>query len=168
MLGGLAALAAPSVAAAVVLVDGTANGTVDGALLAAVVLAPFALVEVLVPLLPRGEQQPSIEVAATRLRAVLDAPDPVVDPEDPLAVPAHPSVVLDAVSLRWPNTTDPVLRGLALHLDPGSRARDHRAQRHRQVDLAAAMVRFIGVDGGATSSMRSTQRTPRATTSVPW
>lgn len=148
VLGGLAALAAPSVAAAVVLVDGTVTGTVDGALLAAVVLAPFALVEVLVPLLHAGEQQPSIEVAATRLRAVLDAPDPVVDPEDPLAVPAHPSVVLDAVSLRWPNTTDPVLRGLALHLDPGSRAEITGPSGTGKSTLAAALVRFIGVDGG--------------------
>ncbi|MCO5304688.1 MAG: ATP-binding cassette domain-containing protein, partial [Microthrixaceae bacterium] len=119
VLEGVAALAAPVLAAAIVVVDRSIGATVDGALLGAAVLVPFALIEVLAPLLHAGEQQASVQVAAARLRTVLDAADPVTEPADPEALATHPPLVLDDVTLRWPGAASPVLSGLDLRLEPG-------------------------------------------------
>lgn len=148
LVEGVAALAAPMLAAAVVLVDRSIGGTIDAALLAVAVLVPFALIEVLAPLLHAGEQQASVQVAAGRLRAVLDAPDPVTEPMHAEAVPTDPSLALDDVTLRWPGAPSPVLRGLDLRLEPGALARIEGPSGTGKSTLAAALVRFIGVEEG--------------------
>lgn len=148
VLEGLAALAAPALAATIVVVDRWIGGTVDGALLGVAVLVPFALIEVLAPLLHAGEQQASVQVAAARLRTVLDAPDPVTEPADPEALATHPPLVLDDVTLRWPGAASPVLSGLDMRLEPDTLARIDGPSGTGKSTLAAALVRFIGVDEG--------------------
>lgn len=148
LVEGLAALSAPVLAAAVVLVDRSIGGTIDAALLAVAVLVPFALIEVLAPLLHAGEQAASVQIAAGRLRAVLDAPDPVTEPTRAEPVPTNPSLVLDDVTLRWPGAPSPVLSGLDLRLEPGSLARIEGPSGTGKSTLAAALVRFIGLEHG--------------------
>lgn len=145
---GVAALAAPTLAASIVLVDHAIGGTVDGALLAVAVLVPFALIEVLAPLLHAGEQQASVQFAAGRLRAVLDAPDPVPEPTDAVPLPTHPPLVLDDVTLRWPGAASPVLSGLDLRLEPGELVRIDAPSGTGKSTIAAALVRFIAVEQG--------------------
>ena len=121
---------------------------VGGALLGAAVLVPFALIEVLAPLLHAGEQQASVQVAAARLRTVLDAADPVTEPADPEALATHPPLVLDDVTLRWPGAASPVLSGLDLRLEPGELVGLDAPSGTGKSTIAAALVRFIGVEQG--------------------
>ncbi|UDY36572.1 thiol reductant ABC exporter subunit CydD [Dermatobacter hominis] len=148
LVEGVAAATAPLLAAAVVVVDRAAGGVVDGPVLGVLVLVPFALLEVLTPLLAAGEQQAAVHTAARRLRAVLEAPDPVVEPASPVAVPADPVVALDDVALRWPRATAEVVTGLDLRLSPGEHARIDGPSGSGKSTVAAALVRFIEVQDG--------------------
>lgn len=145
---GAAALTAPLLAASVVLADRSLGGAVSAPTLAVLVLVPFALLEVLAPLLHSGEQQASVLTAARRLRTVLEAPEPVEEPDDPLDVPSNPSLRLDEVTLRWPRATAPALTGVDLDLGPGARAAVSGPSGVGKSTLAAALVRFIGVEEG--------------------
>ena len=150
-LGGveaLAAAAAPVLAAAVVIVDRMTGATTSGPLLGVLVLVPFALVEVLTPLLAAGRHQAEVDMAALRLRALLDAPDPVAEPLDPQPVPAPFDVVLAGVALRWPRTDTDVVAGLDIRLPVGARARIDGPSGSGKSTIAAALVRFIEVHEG--------------------
>jgi ATP-binding cassette subfamily C protein CydCD len=148
LVEGIAAAAAPLLAAAVVLVDRVTGGTVDGPVLGVLVLVPFALLEVLTPLLAAGQQQASVRTAARRLRAVLEAPDPVVEPSAPIEVPGDPALALEGVALRWPRATVDAVTGLDLRLAPGERARIDGPSGSGKSTVAAALVRFIEVRAG--------------------
>ena len=148
LVEGIAAAAAALLAAAVVLVDRVAGGVVDGPILGVLVLVPFALMEVLTPLLAAGEQQAAVHTAVRRLRAVLEAPDPVAEPVTPVAVPSRATLVLDDVILRWPRATVDVVSGLDLRLAPGDHARIDGPSGSGKSTVAAALVRFIGVREG--------------------
>jgi ATP-binding cassette subfamily C protein CydCD len=177
LVEGVAAATAPLLAAAVVVVDRASGATVDGPVLGVLVLVPFALLEVLTPLLAAGEQQASVHTAARRLRAVLEAPDPVVEPAAPVDVPEDPAVVLDGVSLRWPLSEVEVVRDLDLRLPAGARARIDGPSGSGKSTVAAALVRFIPVErgtyllGGVDSELEGGANVRRAVTwcqQSPW
>jgi ATP-binding cassette subfamily C protein CydCD len=147
-LEGMAALAAPLLVAAIVLVDRSLGGAATGPVLGVVVLVPFALFEVLTPLLHAGSQQAVVLAAAARVRALLDTPDPVADPAEPVAVPDRPVVRLDDVTLRWPHRDADVVSGLDLRLEPGDRVRIDGPSGTGKSTIAAALVRFVDVREG--------------------
>ncbi|MBX7158812.1 MAG: thiol reductant ABC exporter subunit CydD [Acidimicrobiia bacterium] len=152
-MGGVeagAALVAPLLAAAVVVVYGTVGSpSVSGPVLGALVLVPFALMEVLAPLLQAGETHVAVRTAARRVHALLQAPDPVAEPAEPVTVPdSTASVELAAATLRWPRSARPVMTGLDLALDAGTALRIEGPSGSGKSTIAAALVRFIGIDRG--------------------
>jgi ATP-binding cassette subfamily C protein CydCD len=99
---GLAAVAGTAVAA---------TGDLAGPTVAALALAPLALVEPLSALVQALRLRGASADARSRLDAVLTAPVPA-DPADPLPVPVPVrELALDAVTAGWPGGPD-VLRGL--------------------------------------------------------
>jgi ATP-binding cassette subfamily C protein CydCD len=99
---GLAAVAGTTVAA---------TGDLAGPTVAALALAPLALVEPLSALVQALRLRGASADARSRLEAVLTAPVPA-DPADPLPVPVPVrELALDAVTAGWPGGPD-VLRGL--------------------------------------------------------
>jgi ABC-type multidrug transport system fused ATPase/permease subunit len=64
------------------------NGQISGVVLASLVLATLASFEAVAPLPVAAQTLSSSLAAARRLFAVIDAPSEVVDPSDPLPLPA--------------------------------------------------------------------------------
>lgn len=154
-LDGVAAAAAALLAAAVVVIDRVQGGTVEGALLGVVVLTPFALMEVLTPLLRAGEHSAEVHTASRRLRTILEAPDPLPEPPHPVVLPedgaAARHVRLEDATIRWPGADRPVLEHLNLDLVPASRVRIVGPSGSGKSTVAAALVRFIPLELGTYS-----------------
>jgi len=153
--GGIEAVAAAGaafLAASIVWFDRIGGGTTDGALLGVLVLTPFALLEVLAPLLRAGEHQAEVHTAARRLRSILDAPDPVSEPTDPVPLPVPSAtgtnVEMTDVTLRWPGAVVSVLEHFDLDLPAGSRVRIDGPSGSGKSTVAAALVRFIPTVAG--------------------
>lgn len=123
---GLAALAT-GLALVATLITGTAAvgaGSLDGVWLATLVLLPLALADVLSGLPAAALARARVAGAATRLLAVLDAPDPVPDDADstePAPRSAEPQARLTDVSARYPGTTSDAITDLDLDLSAGRR-----------------------------------------------
>ncbi|MFV0315829.1 MAG: thiol reductant ABC exporter subunit CydD [Microthrixaceae bacterium] len=147
-LEGVAAMAAPLLAAGVVAVDRQLGSGVSGPVLGVLVIVPFALLEVLTPLLHAGPQEAVVLKAAARVREVLDAPEPVDDPPEPVAVPATPAVVLGDVALRWPRGDLDVVHGVDLRAEPGALVHIDGPSGSGKSTLAAALVRFVDIHRG--------------------
>ena len=117
LLGGLLV-----VAVLVVGVRGVADGTVDGVTVAVLALTAWACGELTAPLPEAARALVAARAAAVRLLAVLDAPHPVTDPAQPVAVPTGPLhlAVRDLV-VRYPGQDRDAVAGVDLDLRPGRR-----------------------------------------------
>jgi ATP-binding cassette, subfamily C, bacterial CydCD len=146
---GVAAAASAWTAAAVVLVAGPTTLRLTGPVLGVVVLVPFALMEVLSPLVESGELYGLVGSSAARLRALLGLSDPVTDPEVPVPTPTRTDVVLDDLHVRWPGAATDVIAGLDLAVAPGEHVAVIGASGTGKSTLAAALVRFVAPGHGA-------------------
>lgn len=123
---GLAALTT-GLALVAALITGTAavsDGSLDGVWLATLVLMPLALADVLSGLPAAALARARVAGAATRLLAVLDAPDPVpahAQVVDAAPRPGAPDARLTCVSARYPATTTDAISDLDLDLSDGRR-----------------------------------------------
>jgi ABC-type transport system involved in cytochrome bd biosynthesis fused ATPase/permease subunit len=96
-------------------------GTLDGELLAVVVLTPLAVFEAAGGLPVAAQRLAAARTALDRLAAVLAAPDPTPDPASPRPVGSGPHTVrLETVTARW-DPGRPVVDGFSLDLPPGRR-----------------------------------------------
>jgi len=110
------------VAVLVVGVRGVADGTIDGVIVAVLALTAWACGELTAPLPEAARALVAARAAAVRLLDVLDAPHPVTDPAQPVAVPTGPLhlSVRDLV-VRHPGQDVDALAGVDLDLRPGRR-----------------------------------------------
>ncbi len=149
MLEGAAAASGAVAAAAVAAAMAAGWGATAGPLLAVAMLVPLAVGELLVPLASSGVLASSVAAAADRLRAVLAAPDPVVEPDLPAPVPARTDLALSDVTVRWPLGEAAALREVSLRLAEGEVATVSGPSGSGKSTLAATLVRFLEPASGS-------------------
>ncbi|MBW8792671.1 MAG: thiol reductant ABC exporter subunit CydD [Streptomyces sp.] len=138
------------VAAALLGAQGVADGRLDGVAMAVVVLTPLAAFEAVLglPLAVRHRQR--VRRSAERIYEVLDAPEPVREPERPRQAPAAPfPVVLKGLTARYPGQARDALGGLDLTLHEGRRVAVVGASGAGKSTLAQVLLRFLDPAAGS-------------------
>lgn len=148
LLSGLAGGAAIwfGLVAGIVAVRG---GSLDGVALAVVVLTPIAVHELAAGLAPSAQQLPRLRAAAARVTEVLDRPNPVREPAQPVALPAGPyGLRIRGLRARYRADGPEVLPGVDLELQAGQRALVTGPSGSGKSTLAAVLLRFLDPSGG--------------------
>ncbi|MEU3028965.1 thiol reductant ABC exporter subunit CydD [Streptomyces incarnatus] len=131
-------------------VQAVAAGRLGGVALAVVVLTPLAAFEAVLgmPLAVRYRQR--VRRSAERVREVLDAPEPVREPERPRPAPATPfPVVLEGLTARHERQHGEALAGLDLTLERGRRIAVVGASGSGKTTLAQVLLRFLDPRSGS-------------------
>lgn len=149
LLSAVAAAAPALTVAGVAAVTGAAGGGVGGPALAVLVLVPFALVELLAPLVEGGRRFALVRAAAVRLHDLLAAPDPILEPAAPAPLPPSTEVVAHDLAVRWPGAERDAVRDLDLVVAEGGRIAVLGPSGSGKSTVAAALVRFVERSGGA-------------------
>ncbi|MEV7387254.1 thiol reductant ABC exporter subunit CydD [Streptomyces sp. NPDC091215] len=149
---GLTALLTGLTVAATALLgaQGVADGRLSGVAMAVVVLTPLAAFEAVLglPLAVRHRQR--VHRSAERIYEVLDAPEPVHEPERPRQAPATPfPVVLKGLSARYEGQGREALAGLDLTLPEGHRVAVVGPSGSGKTTLAQVLLRFLDPDAGS-------------------
>ncbi|MFE4962375.1 thiol reductant ABC exporter subunit CydD [Streptomyces sp. NPDC056660] len=149
---GLTALLTGLTVAATALLgaQGVADGRLSGVAMAVVVLTPLAAFEAVLglPLAVRHRQR--VRKSAERIYEVLDAPEPVREPERPRQIPAAPfPVVLKGLSARHEGQGRDALAGLDLTLQEGRRIAVVGPSGSGKTTLAQVLLRFLDPDAGS-------------------
>ena len=142
------AAAAPALgAAAVVAVAGAAGPGLSGPALGVVVLLPLAVLELVGPLAGAGDALARVEASAARVRALLDRPDPIVEPAVPEPAPARGDLALVGASVGWPGAPLQV-SGIDLWVAEGERAVVTGPSGSGKSTVAALLVAFLPPSDG--------------------
>ncbi|MFF8989618.1 thiol reductant ABC exporter subunit CydD [Streptomyces sp. NPDC014983] len=131
-------------------VQAVASDRLGGVALAVVVLTPLAAFEAVLgmPLAVRYRQR--VRRSAERVREVLEAPEPVSEPERPRQAPATPfPVVLKGLTARHAGQRQEALAGLDLTLDQGRRIAVVGASGSGKTTLAQVLLRFLDPRSGS-------------------
>ncbi|MCE3035260.1 thiol reductant ABC exporter subunit CydD [Streptomyces sp. CMSTAAHL-2] len=131
-------------------VQAVAAGRLGGVALAVVVLTPLAAFEAVLgmPLAVRHRQR--VRRSAERVREVLDAPEPVREPELPRPAPAAPfPLVLKGLTARHEGQHGEALTGLDLTLERGRRIAVVGASGSGKTTLAQVLLRFLDPRSGS-------------------
>ncbi|MFH7337180.1 thiol reductant ABC exporter subunit CydD [Streptomyces sp. KHY 26] len=131
-------------------VQAVAAGRLGGVALAVVVLTPLAAFEAVLgmPLAVRYRQR--VRRSAERVREVLDAPEPVSEPERPRQAPATPfPVVLKGLTARHAGQRQEALAGIDLTLEQGRRIAVVGASGSGKTTLAQVLLRFLDPRSGS-------------------
>ncbi|MGW7206532.1 thiol reductant ABC exporter subunit CydD [Streptomyces sp. NPDC054837] len=149
---GLTALVSGLTVAATALVgaQGVADGRLSGVTMAVVVLTPLAAFEAVLglPLAVRYRQR--VRKSAERVYEVLDAPEPVREPERPREAPASPfPVVVRGLSARYAGQERNALAGLDLTLTQGRRIAVVGPSGSGKTTLAQVLLRFLDAGAGS-------------------
>ncbi|MFE9707073.1 thiol reductant ABC exporter subunit CydD [Streptomyces sp. NPDC005930] len=149
---GLTALVAGLTVAgtALVGVQAAADGRLAGVAVAVVVLTPLAAFEAVLgmPLAVRYRQR--VRRSAERVHEVLDAPEPVREPEMPRPAPASPfPVVLKGLAARHTGQDRDALTALDLTLTEGRRVAVVGPSGSGKTTLAHVLLRFLDADAGS-------------------
>ncbi|MEU9912111.1 thiol reductant ABC exporter subunit CydD [Streptomyces sp. NPDC051001] len=149
---GLTALVSGLTVAATALAgaQGVADGRLSGVTMAVVVLTPLAAFEAVLglPLAVRYRQR--VRKSAERVYEVLDAPEPVREPERPREAPASPfPVAVRGLSARYAGQERDALAGLDLTLTQGRRVAVVGPSGSGKTTLAQVLLRFLDADAGS-------------------
>ncbi|MFG3247920.1 thiol reductant ABC exporter subunit CydD [Streptomyces sp. NPDC048187] len=136
--------------AALVGVQAAADGRLAGVAVAVVVLTPLAAFEAVLgmPLAVRYRQR--VRRSAERVHEVLDAPEPVREPEVPRPAPASPfPVVLKGLAARHAGQDRDALTALDLTLAEGRRVAVVGPSGSGKTTLAHVLLRFLDAEAGS-------------------
>lgn len=148
---GLTALVSGLTVAATALVgaQGVADGRLSGVTMAVVVLTPLAAFEAVLGLPLAVQYRQRVRKSAERVYEVLDAPEPVREPEQPREAPASPfPVVVEGLSARYAGQDRDALAGLDLTLAQGRRIAVVGPSGSGKTTLAQVLLRFLDAGAG--------------------
>jgi thiol reductant ABC exporter CydC subunit len=131
-------------------VAATGNGALTRVPLAVLTLTALAAFEAVTGLPAAAIQLSQARVAAGRIAVVADTPDPVREPSRPAALPTGPlSIALRDATVRYEPDGPPALDRVTLDLPPGRRVALVGANGAGKSTVAAVLLRFRELDGGA-------------------
>ncbi|GAA4011410.1 thiol reductant ABC exporter subunit CydD [Streptomyces marokkonensis] len=131
-------------------VQAVAEGRLAGVAVAVVVLTPLAAFEAVLGLPLAVQYRQRVHRSAERVYEVLDAPEPVHEPETPRRAPASPfPVVLRALAARHPGQDRDALAGIDLTLTEGRRVAVVGPSGSGKTTLAQVLLRFLDRDAGS-------------------
>jgi ATP-binding cassette subfamily C protein CydCD len=126
-----------------------AAGRLGGVAMAVVVLTPLAAFEAVLGLPLAVQYRQRVRRSAERVHEVLDAPEPVREPEHARLAPASPfPVVLRGLSARYEGQDRDALADLDLTLAEGRRIAVVGASGSGKTTLAQVLLRFLDADAG--------------------
>ncbi|WP_280866197.1 thiol reductant ABC exporter subunit CydD [Streptomyces sp. SAI-127] len=126
-----------------------ASGRLGGVAMAVVVLTPLAAFEAVLGLPLAVQYRQRVRRSAERVHEVLDAPEPVREPEFARQAPASPfPVVLKGLTTRHEGQDRDALTGLDLSLAEGRRIAVVGASGSGKTTLAHVLLRFLDADAG--------------------
>ncbi|MER5947517.1 thiol reductant ABC exporter subunit CydD [Streptomyces sp. NPDC001904] len=136
-------------AAALVGVQGVRAGQLDGVALAVVVLTPLAAFESVLGLPLAVQYRQRVRKSAERVHEVLDAPEPVREPERPAPAPQDPfPLVVRGLGARYEEGARPALAGVGLTLERGRRVAVVGPSGSGKTTLAQVLLRFLDAESG--------------------
>ncbi|MET7811413.1 thiol reductant ABC exporter subunit CydD [Streptomyces sp. NPDC005395] len=136
--------------AALVGVQAVADGRLAGVALAVVVLTPLAAFEAVLGLPLAVQYRQRVLRSAERVHEVLDAPEPVREPETPRQAPTSPfPLVLKGLSARHAGQDRDALAELNLTLAEGRRVAVVGPSGSGKTTLAQVLLRFLEADAGS-------------------
>ncbi|MFJ1605201.1 thiol reductant ABC exporter subunit CydD [Streptomyces sp. NPDC088253] len=148
---GLTALATGLTVAATALVgaQAVAGGRLSGVAMAVVVLTPLAAFEAVLGLPLAVQYRQRVRRSAERVYEVLDAPDPVREPELPRPAPASPFPLrVQGLRARHGGQDRDALAGLDLTLEQGRRVAVVGPSGSGKTTLAQVLLRFLDTEAG--------------------
>ncbi|MFD9187784.1 thiol reductant ABC exporter subunit CydD [Streptomyces phaeochromogenes] len=148
---GLIALVSGLTVAATSLVGAQAvlDGRLSGVAMAVVVLTPLAAFEAVLGLPLAVQYRQRVRKSAERVYEVLDAPEPVREPERPSAAPGSPfPVVLKGLVARHAGQERDALAGVDLTLERGRRTAVVGTSGAGKTTLAQVLLRFLDAAAG--------------------
>ncbi|NUO42336.1 MAG: thiol reductant ABC exporter subunit CydC, partial [Streptomyces sp.] len=149
---GLTALFSGLTVAATALVGAraVADGRLSGVAMAVVVLTPLAAFEAVLGLPLAVQYRQRVRKSAERVYEVLDAPEPVREPEQPGEAPVSPfPVVLKALSARYAGQDRDALAALDLTVTEGRRIAVVGPSGSGKTTLAQVLLRFLDAGNGS-------------------
>ncbi|MGW2831420.1 thiol reductant ABC exporter subunit CydD [Streptomyces sp. NPDC001286] len=137
-------------AAALAGAQGVADGRLSGVAMAVVVLTPLAAFEAVLGLPLAVQYQQRVRRSAERVYEVLDAPDPVREPELPRQAPASPfPLAVRGLTARHAGQDRDALAGVDLSLDQGRRIAVVGPSGSGKTTLAQVLLRFLDAGTGS-------------------
>ncbi|MFJ5203531.1 thiol reductant ABC exporter subunit CydD [Streptomyces sp. NPDC088443] len=145
LISGLTVAAAALAGAQAVVV-----GRLDGVTMAVVVLTPLAAFEAVLGLPLAVQYRQRVRRSAERVYEVLDAPEPVREPERPRQAPASPfPLVVSGLTARHAGQDRDALAGLDLTFEKGRRVAVVGPSGSGKTTLAQVLLRFLDAQGGS-------------------
>ncbi|MET9493940.1 thiol reductant ABC exporter subunit CydD [Streptomyces sp. NPDC006552] len=136
-------------AAALAGVQGVRSGQLDGVTAAVVVLTPLAAFEAVLGLPLAVQYRQRVRKSAERVYEVLDAPEPVREPERPAPAPRDPfPLVVRDLTARYDGQARPALDGVGLTLERGRRIAVVGPSGSGKTTLAQVLLRFLDAEAG--------------------
>ncbi len=127
------------------------SGRLDGVLLAVLVLTPLAAFEAVAGLPAAAQAMDRVRRSSARVFEVLDSPDPVAEPADPVPLPDGPAaLVVTGLHASYPGARRAALDGIDLDLAPGRRVAVVGPSGAGKSTLAAVLLRFLPYEGSVT------------------
>ena len=131
-------------------VAATGSGALTRVPLAVLTLTALAAFEAVTALPAAAVQLDQARVSAGRITAVTDTPDPVRDPGHPRPLPPGPfTITLRDATVRYQPDGPPALDRVSLDLPPGRRVALVGANGAGKSTVAAVLMRFCELSGGA-------------------